>query len=114
VEIETIKSGQTAILRLEGHLDSISSNYLKESINRLFEDSIYNIVVDLKDVGFVDSAGLGQLVSALRMCTHQKGTVVLSGVNDSVIDLLRITRLDTVFRIYETSEEAAQSITPEQ
>jgi len=109
VDITTSKSGPATILTLDGYLDSFSVNFLKETFNRLFEESIYNVIVDLSSVGFVDSAGLGQLVSALRMCIHHKGNVILVGVNESVVDLLRITKLDTIFKIYDNLEDAVES-----
>ena len=65
-------------------------------------------MVDLTNVDFVDSAGLGQLVSALKLCVHHNGNLMLVGVNDSITDLLKITKLDTVFRIYNTVDEAVE------
>jgi anti-sigma B factor antagonist len=106
VEIETTTTGPATVLNLDGYLDSFSVNYLKDSFNKLFDKGIYKVIVNLTAVGFVDSAGLGQLVSALRMCVHNTGNVVLVGANESITDLLKITKLDTVFKIYDTIEEA--------
>ena len=104
--IEQTLHGTVTVLSLTGDLDSFSTNYLKEQLGKLFADSKYEIVIDLKNVDFVDSAGLGQLVSALKLCVHHQGNLMLVGANESITDLLRITKLDTVFRAYETNEEA--------
>ncbi len=109
MEIETTTTGQATVLNLDGYLDSFSVTYLKESFNKLFDKGIYKVIVNLTSVGFVDSAGLGQLVSALRMCVHHNGNVVLVGTNESITDLLKITKLDTVFKIYDTVEEAGEA-----
>ena len=99
---------ETAVhLILSGDLDSFSVNLLRERVNRLFESGYYNIIVDLSNVGFVDWAGLGQLVSALKMAVHHGGDLIIVGPNESVKDLLKITKLDTIFRRFETVEEAA-------
>lgn len=109
MQIHQTTIGPATVLRLYGDLDSFSSNYLKEHISRLFNEGIFKIVVDLSDVSFVDSAGLGQLVGALKMCFHHDGNLLLVGINDSVSDLLRLTKLDTVFRVFDTVEDAAAS-----
>lgn len=100
---------QATVLTLTGDLDSFSSGYLKEHINRLFEQGVYRLVIDLSSVGFVDSAGLGQLVGALKMCFHHAGNLVLVGTNEAVTDLLRLTKLDTVFKVFDSVDEAAAS-----
>ena len=100
---------QATVLTLTGDLDSFSSAYLKEHIGRLFEQGVYKIVIDLSSVGFVDSAGLGQLVGALKMCFHHGGNLVLVGANEAVTDLLRLTKLDTVFKVFDSVDEAVAS-----
>ena len=112
MEIGTTTAGPATVLNLDGYLDSFSVNYLKDSFNKLFDKGIYKVIVNLTTVGFVDSAGLGQLVSALRMCVHHNGNVVLVGTNESITDLLKITKLDTVFKIYDTVEEATEAFVP--
>jgi anti-sigma B factor antagonist len=107
LEIQQETIGNALCLTLIGDLDSFSVNSLRERINRLFDSGQYNIVVDLNGVNFVDSAGLGQLVAALKMAVHHGGDLVLVKPNDSVKELLRITKLDTVFRRFDTAEGAA-------
>jgi len=107
MQIEQTTQGEVIALVLTGDLDSFSSNYLKEQLGKLFSDSKYEIIIDLTKVDFVDSAGLGQLVSALKLCVHHNGNLMLVGVNESISDLLRITKLDTVFRVYSTVDDAA-------
>ena len=106
MEIHQTTIGNAEHLELVGDLDSFSVNLLRERINRLFDESRYNIVVNLGSVNFVDSAGLGQLVAALKMAVHHGGDLILVNPNESVKDLLRITKLETVFRRYDTVEEA--------
>jgi len=106
MQIDQSINGNVAVLKLTGDLDSFSSNYLKEQFGKIFSGNKFEIVVDLTNVEFVDSAGLGQLVNALKLCIHHHGNLVLVGANSSINDLLRITKLDTVFRVYEKVEEA--------
>jgi anti-sigma B factor antagonist len=109
VEIQQETLGTIEHLSLRGDLDSYSVNVLKERMNRVFESGHYNIIVDLTDVTFVDSAGLGQLVAALKMAVHNNGDLILVNPGESVQDLLRITKLDTIFRRFESVQEAVNA-----
>ena len=106
MEIQQNRIGNVEHLALIGDLDSFSVNPLRERMNRLFDAGQYNIIIDLTSVMFVDSAGLGQLVSALKMAVHHGGDLILVKPNESVLDLLRITKLDTIFRKFDSVEDA--------
>jgi anti-sigma B factor antagonist len=90
-----------------GDLDSFNVSYLKEQIQRLFDRGDYKIIIDLNSVDFIDSAGLGNLVSSLKVCMHNSGDLLIVGPNDTILDLLRITKLRDVFKVCKTVEEAA-------
>ena len=109
MQIDQTTHESVVVLTLTGDLDSFSANYLKEHLGRLFSEGKYEIVVDLTHVDFVDSAGLGQLVSALKLCVHHQGNLMLVGANESITDLLHITKLDTVFRIHDSVDDAVAS-----
>ncbi len=66
------------------------------------------VVVDLTAVAFIDSSGLGTLVAVLRELAPG-GRLHLSGVNDSVSGLLRITRLSRIFSVFGTVDEAVKA-----
>lgn len=112
MQIDQSKIGEVTVITLNGDLDSNSGGNLKERFGKLFNEGVYEIVVDLRQVPFMDSAGLGHLVNALKMCVHHKGNLMLVGANESIVDLLRITRLDTIFRVYDSPEEAAVAFLP--
>lgn len=98
-------------LTLDGNLDSFSVAALKERMDGQFESGIHSFIIDLVSVEFMDSAGLGQLVSALKVSSSHGGDVILVGANKAVKDLLRMTRLDTIFRCVESIEEAKKGLT---
>jgi anti-sigma B factor antagonist len=63
------------------------------------------IVLDLSEVDFVDSSGLGAIVASLKMLGG-KGDLVISGASDKVMSLFKLTRMDRVFQIFATRDEA--------
>jgi anti-sigma B factor antagonist len=64
------------------------------------------IVLDLSEVTFIDSSGLGALIGSLK-AVGTDGELVLCGARDAVVNMLKLTRMDKVFHIFDTVEEAA-------
>ena len=110
MRIDEKVQGDVLVFKLSGDLDSFSVTTARERMSRHIESGVYNIVVDLAEIEFMDSAGLRQLVGTLQVCMHRGGDLVLVGANETVRDLLRITRLDTVFRTFETVEGAVDAL----
>ena len=80
-------------------------NILQSSI----DSDIKNIVVDLSDVSFVNSSGIGILVRGFTTMKDTGGELKLAGISDKVSGVLSITKLNSVFSQYPTVEEAAKS-----
>ena len=68
------------------------------------------IIIDISPVRFVDSAGLGAILSCLRMAHARGGQVALTGVTDSKQTLFQIVRMDRIFDVFPTPEAAARSM----
>ena len=91
---------------LAGRLDARNAQTLKETLNQIIEGGVTQLVVDLAQVPFIDSAGLAALVSALKSSRRAGGNVMLSGIQPQARTVFSLTMLDRVFNIY-TSIEAA-------
>ena len=68
------------------------------------------VILDLSEVPYIDSAGLGSLVSALVSRQKAGRRVALSGVNERVLRLLEITRVESIFLIFETLDHAIAAL----
>jgi anti-sigma B factor antagonist len=93
----------------EERLDAHNSGELKTEMNRLFESGTKNLLIDLKDVRFVDSSGLGVLVSGYKNASTRQGSVKLCGLQTQVKSMFELTRLHRVFDIFQTVDEALES-----
>ncbi len=93
---------------LVGDIDSLSAGLIKEKLQGQIEARYFNFIVDLTQVKFMDSAGLGVLVSGLKTCNKNGGDLLLVGAGENVRELFRITRLDTVFKLFPDRESAAE------
>ena len=107
MELELARGNGVSTLRFKGErLDAHNSDALKVKIKEIFDGGEKNLLVDLSEVRFIDSSGLGALVSGFKNAVTSKGHLALSGFQDQVRSMFELTRLNRVFDIY-TSEQAA-------
>ena len=104
------------LIRVQGELDSFSAAQLRSGFGRALhgagntEESA--TVVDIRDVPFVDSAGLGALVGGIRRIQEAGGSVVLCCTRPSVLRLLSMTGFDRVVTVTSSPEEARRVLSP--
>jgi anti-sigma B factor antagonist len=89
-------------------LEGAASEEFKSRLKRLVAEGGENVVMDLGNVGFIDSCGLGALISALKVLRTSGGSLVLANVSESVEAVLRITRLARVFDVCPAVEDALE------
>jgi len=110
LKIETQSEGGATVVSLSGSLDVATSPKLKAELTRASDSGQRNIVVDLTQVEFLDSTGLGALMGAHRRAVENDGKFAIV-VNDGPIErLLNITGLSRVFAVYATAKEALAGI----
>jgi anti-sigma B factor antagonist len=98
--------GTVAVLDVDGEVDVASAPKLREALIQLVSDEQYEIVVDLQDVGFLDSTGLGVLVGGLKRVRVHGGHLSLVCGQDRILKIFRITGLTKVFDIYDSVDAA--------
>jgi len=101
---KTSEKGSKPVLYVEGEIDVYTSPKLKEKIRELFEGGAFSFVVDLTNVSYIDSTGLGVLIGALRRAREKNGTVLLVFASPRLKRIFEITGLDKNFTIYENLE----------
>ncbi|MXY17311.1 MAG: STAS domain-containing protein [Acidobacteria bacterium] len=110
MEIEQRPSGDVMILDLSGKLTIGSGDeLLKDKINSLIQQGHRNLLLNLAAVPYVDSAGLGAIVSSYTTVSREGGSLKLLGLTSRIEDLLAITKLLTVFDTYESESDAVAS-----
>ena len=110
MELNEEKIDNQIILHLKGRLDASSSKTLKEKVTALAKEKHLNLVIDMGSVDFIDSSGLGGLVSCLRSVNKLGGDIKISSLKDQVRAIFELTRLHLIFEIFEDSRAAAMSI----
>jgi anti-sigma B factor antagonist len=104
------QTGDVAIVDLAGRITlGEECALLRETLKGLQTAGHKAVVLNLKDVGYIDSAGLGELVHAHASVANQGGEIKLLNVGPKVGDLLQVTKLFTVFASYTDEAEAVRS-----
>jgi len=99
-----------SVVKLDGRIVlGEESNSLREKLKSLVSDGKKKIVLDLADVKYIDSSGLGVLVAAHVSAKNQGASVRLCHLGEKFHDLLQMTKLLTVFDVYDTEATAIHS-----
>jgi len=102
--------GDVTILQLIGRLELETGDLiLRDTINRLVDDGQVKVVLDMKEVTRLDSAGIGMLVSKYLTVRRAGGTIKILHPNERTDHLMDITKLHTVFEVFNDEESVVKS-----
>ena len=96
---EVLEKDGVTVVRITGRLDISNAPQVKAKAYELVNSGQARMVLDLKDMNFIDSSGLGVLVSCLRRCVAAGGDLCLAEVPEFALSILELTRLTRVFKI---------------
>jgi len=98
--------GTATVLALSGKLTLDDAGQLKGKVTSLLGAGHKQIVLNLGDVSYIDSSGLGEMVSCHTTATRENGAIKLATLGKRATDLIVITKLNMVFDVYDTEKEA--------
>jgi len=110
VKLSTRQVGDVTVIDASGRitLGEGASNF-RDSIRDLAAKGNKKLLLNLGDVSYIDSSGIGELVSGFTTVTNSGGVLKLVGLNKRVKDLLQITKLYTVFEVFDDEALALRS-----
>ena len=94
------------IIAVGGEIDVYTAPKLRDKITELVADGVYDIIVDMEAVEFLDSTGLGVLVGGLKKVRAHDGSLELICTQDRLLKIFRITGLAKVFVIHDSADGA--------
>ena len=110
VKLSTRQVGNVTVVDVAGRITlGEGSSALRETLRDLVAKNQNKILLNLADVSYIDSSGIGELVSGYTTVTNTGGSLKLLNLNKRVKDLLQITKLYTVFEVHEDEAAAIRS-----
>ena len=110
MQIDQRAVGDVVVLDLKGRVTmGEGDELLKDKVNSLVNQGHKKIVLNLADVPYIDSAGLGEIVRTYTTVSRQGGSLKLLNLTKRITDLLSITKLLTVFETFDSENDAVRS-----
>ena len=110
LEVRTHEKDGISIIEVEGEVDMYSSPRVRSEIIALTKRKKQVICLDLQKVTYMDSSGLATLVEGLQLAGQYEGNFKLVHLREEVLEVFELTRLDHIFEIYDTMENALESV----
>jgi len=110
IKLNSRQVGDVSVVDVSGRITlGEGSSALRDTLRDMVTKSQKKILLNLGDVSYIDSSGIGELVSGFTTVTNSGGQLKLLGLNKRVKDLLQITKLYTVFDVHEDEAAAIRS-----
>lgn len=109
MNIQATNAGQITVLQASGRIDSMNAPQLADTFNTHINAGQIHLVLDLAGVDYMSSAGLRELVNALKKLKKVAGDLRLAQPSKRVREVMEMAGLDTIFLIFDTSAEAIDS-----
>ncbi|MHC4394058.1 MAG: STAS domain-containing protein [Planctomycetota bacterium] len=109
MKIKTQDYNDVTVIELQGELDNDFTEMLRKNITDIVATNKSGIVLDMSEVGFIDSEGLEQLLWARDYCSENNCQLRLAGLDENCVKILEITRFENEFDRYAELAEAVKS-----
>src|SRR5262245_61454847 len=109
MEIQTKELRRCDVVVAKGRIDSATVKALHEAFATIKDNGRYNIILDMKDVSYISSAGLGELIDTQTTCRRHGGEVILADVPPRVTEVLDLAGLAPLFKVFANQTEAVGS-----
>ncbi len=107
---QVTKENDVTVVAVEGQLIVGNRQELKQKVLEELENGERKFVVDFDQTGYIDSSGLGVLVSLSKKIREQGGELRLASLNEDLRTLFELTKLDTLFKIADSRAEALKGL----
>jgi len=105
MEVAIRDLGEHKIINISGEVDLYNVGELKKTLFSITDGLHKSVVVDMKNVNYMDSSGIGALVAGQKKMRAHGGKFALMNIHEDVLNILKLATLDKFFRIYDTEDD---------
>jgi len=98
------------VIAVEGDINIDTASGLRDAIMRLYEEGTLKLVIDFKDVSYIDSSGLAVLIEMLQIFRQNNGEIALSNMVDKIKYVFEVSKIDMLMSVYKNEEDAVASL----
>lgn len=110
MKLKVVEKYEAIVIEIKGNvLGGPEASEFSETLKKLLGEGKKNIILDLSEVQFMNSSGLGMMISGLTTVRNGGGMMKLANVTDKIHSLLMITKLITIFECFDSVDEALKS-----
>ena len=109
MDISSRVRGDVVILDISGEIDLYNAPEIIDIVNKLIDQKKYSVVINLKEVTYIDSSGIGALISSLSNLKKYHGGLKIINVFASVKKVFELTKLTSFFEIYDSEDDAVKA-----
>ncbi len=106
----SISHNNVPVLRIDGKIIGGAANALKREMDKQIEQGRDGLILDMENVPLLDSSALGIIIATLQFLKQMDGKLVLLNPQHTVIDVLKVTRLNTILEVYSDEESATSAL----
>ncbi len=96
------------LLKVRGFIDTTTAPDFEKTFQGVLKDKKFRIVIDLKDVNYISSAGWGIFISEIKRIRNQKGDLLLAGMNSEVAEVFELLEFNTILKAYPDADSAVK------
>ncbi len=104
--VQTRTEGSVQILYVKGYLDAHTAPELEDAFNKLIDDKKYKVVVNLKDLNYISSAGLGVFMAYIETMRENGGDIKFSNLKKEVFNIFDLLGFPMLYEFYDDEKEA--------
>ncbi len=106
----SISQNNVPVLRIDGKIIGGAANALKREMDKQIEQGRAGLVLDMENVPLLDSSALGIIIATLQFLKKMNAKLVLLNPQHTVLDVLQVTRLNTILEVYSDEESATSAL----
>ena len=105
MDIEFRDIGEHKIIQVSGEVDLYNVSELKKALFSITDGKYHSVIVDMKNVNYMDSSGIGAMVAGQKKMRAHAGKFALMNIHEDVLNILKLATLDKFFKIYDTEDD---------
>jgi len=111
MEVEVKKrTASVNVVKIKGEIDLYQSSFLRQKLSAYVDDRPTHLIINLKDVDYIDSSGLAVFIEAFQKLRTKKKQIVLCALQKRIQEILSLARLNEILTVADTEQHAARFI----